>query len=66
MQEIVLNGRTIQNKGCRIILMGDFNGHVKVEDGGAPREKVTNVNGRRIKQIAEELNFRHMEWDVTA
>ena len=61
IEELVNNDvHEMYEEGKRIILIGDFNGHIAEEDGGVHGcTHQTNINGERIKRIMKHNNL-HM------
>ena len=49
---------TLRDEGNSIILLGDFNGHIRVEDGGIPGgDVVTDTNGRRVINLTNNTGL---------
>ena len=50
--------KELQQRGCRIILGRDYNGHIRNGKQGIKgnKEKV-NVNGRRVLELAKDTNL---------
>ena len=48
-EKIARDIHTLKDEGMHILLLGDFNGHIREEDGGVPRgDPHTDKNGQRV------------------